>query len=241
LGYAWLAEALARKFLYWDGDEAFLNEARENARRALAVDPGCAPAHTSLGFCYHMLGLFVDAQREYRLAIQLDNDEWLAHRLLGALLSREGNFKGASPLLQRAIGLNPTYISSYDHLYQVLMRLDRYQEAIETADRGIAAARRRLEQVPDDQDARMHLALLLARMGLRDEAAAELARAHELGPKDGFTSFQTSAVHAVLGNPDDSLAALAAAQSRGYFIKSEQRNAEFDLLRGMTAFQELVR
>ncbi|HVS12026.1 MAG TPA: protein kinase [Planctomycetota bacterium] len=241
LGYAWLAEALGRKFLYWDGDEAFLNEARENARRALAVDPGCAPAHTSLGFCYHMLGLFVDAQREYRLAIQLDNDEWLAHRLLGALLSREGNFKGASPLLQRAIGLNPTYISSYDHLYQVLMRLDRYQEAIETADRGIAGARRRLEKVPDDQDARMHLALLLARMGLREEAAAELERAHELGPKDGFTSFQTSAVHAVLGNPDESLAALAAAQSRGYFIKSEQRNTEFDLLRGMTAFRELVK
>jgi hypothetical protein len=78
-------------------------------------------------------------------------------------------------------------------------------------------------------------------MGLREEAAAELERAHELGPKDGFTSFQTSAVHAVLGNPDESLAALAAAQGRGYFIKSEQRNTEFDLLRGMTAFQALVR
>jgi serine/threonine protein kinase/Flp pilus assembly protein TadD len=241
LGYAGLSEALVRKYLYWDGDESFLTEARENARRALAIDPDCAEAHTSLGFAYHITGLGVDAQREYRLSIQLNQQEWLAHRLLGALLTREGNFKAASPLLQRAIAVKPNYISSYDHLYNVLVRLDRYQEAIETADRGIAAGKKQIERVADDQDARVHLAMLLARMGLRDEALAEVARAHEIGPKDGFTSFQIASVHAVLGNPDEALSNLAAAQARGYYIKSEQRNSEFDLIRGLPAFQALVR
>jgi tetratricopeptide (TPR) repeat protein/tRNA A-37 threonylcarbamoyl transferase component Bud32 len=240
LGYAGLAEALVRKYLYWDGDQSFLVESRENARRALSIDVNCAEAHTSLGFGYHMTGLSVDAQREYRLAIQINQQEWLAHRLLGALLTREGNFKAASPLLQRAIAIRPTYISSYDHLYQVLVRLDRYQEAIETADRGIAAGRKQVQRVPDDQDSRLHLALLLARMGLRDESLAELARAHEIGPKDGFTSFQIASTHAVLGDPDEAIAALSNAQSRGYYIKSEQRNSEFDLLRGLPAFQALV-
>jgi hypothetical protein len=71
--------------------------------------------------------------------------------------------------------------------------------------------------------------MLLARMGLRDEAAAELERAHKFGPKDGFTSFHTACVHVVLGNPTDALEALSTAQVRGYCIRSEQRNSEFRL------------
>jgi tetratricopeptide (TPR) repeat protein/predicted Ser/Thr protein kinase len=240
LAHAGLAEALVRKYLYWDGDESFLAESREQARRALASDPSCGEAHTSLGFGYHLTGLWVDASREYRLAIQLNQNEWLAHRLLGALLAREGNFKAASPLLQRATALRPNYISTYDHLYNVLQRLDRYQEAIETADRGIAAGRKQVQRVPDDQDSRLHLAMLLARMGLRDEALAEVARAHEIGPKDAFTSFQIAQVHSVLGNPTEAIEALQIAQQRGYFIKTEQRNTEFDFLRGVPAFQKLL-
>lgn len=239
--YAGLAEALTRKYLYWDGDESFIDEARDNARRSLSIDANCAEAHTSLGFAYHLTGAAVDAQREYRLAIQLENNEWLAHRLLGAMLSREGNFKGASPMLQRAIAIKPNYISTYDHLYHVFQRLDRYQEAIETADRGIAMAKKQLAQVPDDQDARVHLATLLARMGLRDEAYAQLAKAKEYGPKDGFTSFHAAIVHAVLGEPQESLEALSNAQSRGYFIRIEERSPEFDILRGLPEFQELLK
>ncbi|HVS19489.1 MAG TPA: serine/threonine-protein kinase [Planctomycetota bacterium] len=240
LAYAGLSEALSRKFLYWDGDSAFLDEAREEARRALSVDPSCAEAHTALGFGYHLSGLLIDAQREYRLAIQLDSDEWLAHRLLGGLLGREGNFKAASPLLQRAIAIRPGYISSYDHLYKVLQRLDRYQEAIETADRGITAARKQLTRAADDQDTRVHLALLFARMGNRDDALAEVGRALEAGPKDGFTAFHVALVHAVLGNPEESLEFLTSAQERGYYIRTEQRSTEFDILRGLPQFQSLV-
>jgi tetratricopeptide (TPR) repeat protein len=240
IAYAGLSEALSRKFLYWDGDTAFLDEAREEARRALAVDPSCAEAHTALGFGYHLSGLVIDAQREYRLAIQLDSDEWLAHRLLGGLLGREGNFKAASPLLQRAIAIRPGYISTYDHLYKVLQRLDRYQEAIETADRGITAAKQQLARAADDQDTRVHLALLFARMGSRDDALNEVGRALETGPKDGFTAFHVALVHAVLGNPEESLEFLTTAQQRGYYIRTEQRSTEFDILRGLPQFQSLV-
>ena len=240
LAYAGLAEALTRKFLYWDGDESFIAEARENARKALGIDPDSAEAHTSLGFANHLTGHGIDAQREYRLAIQLKNDEWLAHRLLGSLLARGGNFKGASPLLQRAIALKPNYISTYDHLFYVLQRLDRYQEAIEIADRGIAEAKKQIQRVPNDQDSRLFLAMLQARMGLREEATSTLAEAREIGPKDGFTSFHTASVQAILGNPDQALSSLQNAQTRGFYIRLEQRNSEFDILRGMPKFQALV-
>jgi tetratricopeptide (TPR) repeat protein len=240
LAYAGLAESLTRKFLYWDGDEAFLSEAREAARRSLQVDSDCAEAHTSLGFAYHLTGHLVDAQREYRLAIQHDKEEWLAYRLLGALYSRQGNFIEAATFLQRARALKSSYISTYDHLYYVLGRLDRYDEALAIAERGISTAKKRLRAVPDDQDARVHLAVLQARMGLEEEALETLEQARELGPKDGFTSFHSAGVHAALGNPAESLECLKAAQARGYYVRLEQRNSEFDALRGLSEFKALM-
>jgi tetratricopeptide (TPR) repeat protein len=241
LAHAGLAEALVRKCLYFDGDEQFLAEAREHASRALAIDPECAEAHTSLGFAWHMSGHLADAQREYRLAMQLDNDEWLAHRLLGAVLARGGNFRDAAPLLRRAVALKPTHVGSYDHMYNVLQRLDRYEESLQIADQGIGAARAHLAEVPDNQEARLHMAMLLARLGQSDEARAEVARAREIAPKDGYTAYHAANVLALVGDLDEAVEQLAAAQARGYFIRSELgRNTDLDVLRGLPEFQQLV-
>ena len=241
LAHAGMAEALVRKFMYWDGDRSFLDEAFESARRALALDSRCAEAHTSLGFAFAMTGMPEDALREYRLAIQNDNDEWLAHRLMGALLARQGNYKAASALLRRAISLAPHQIGSYDHLYHVLLRLDRYEEGIEVADMGIEQARKFLKQAPDCQEARLHLALLLARMGARDEARLECERAVERFPRDGYTLFHVACVLALLGDRDAAVAALAEAQARGYYIQTEiYSNTDLDSLREMPAFRELL-
>ena len=241
LAHAGMSEALVRKYLYWDGDQTFIDEAIATGRHALALDSRCAEAHTSLGFAYSMTGRSSDAQREYRLAIQLDNNEWLAHRLLGAVLAREGNFKNASPLLRRAIIIKPTHIASYDHLYTVLTALDRYQEAIEIADEGISTANGLLESVDHNLEARVHLALLHARMGNADEAYKQLEEIRRVSPKDGYGLFHQACVYAVLQRPAESLQALTEAQSRGYYVESElQRNSDFDLLRGLPEFTKFT-
>jgi serine/threonine protein kinase/Flp pilus assembly protein TadD len=242
IAYAGLAEAMVRKYLYWDGDHTFIDEAHEFAARSLTLDATCAEAHTSLGFAYHLSGHTSDAQREYRLAIQANNKEWLAHRLLGAVLAREGNFKNAAPLLQRAIGLNPEHIDSYDHLFFVLQRLDRYEEALGIADKGIAAAKSHLDRVPDNQDARLHLAMLQARMGLEADAREQIEEARRRAPKDGYTAFHASCAYALLGEITLAMELLILAQDRGFYIKSELvRNTDLDVLRGLPEFEELAR
>ncbi len=241
IAHAGLAEAKIRKYLYWDGDSAFLEEGRQHAQRALALDSDCAEAHTSLGYAFHLSGHTADAQREYRLAIQLDNDEWLAHRLLGELLARDGNYQAAAPLLRRSIAIKPTHIGSFDVLFSVLQRLDRYEEALEVADRGIAEARKHLRDVRDNQEARLSMALLLARLGSSDEARGVVREARELRPKDGYTAFLASRVFAVLGDVEEAVEALSQAQARGFFIHGElARNADLDVLRGLPGFQVLA-
>ena len=208
---------------------------------ALSIDGTCAEAHTSLGFGHHMTGHDEDAIREYRLAIQHDNDEFMAHRLLGALLAREGNYKAAAPLLRRAIVLRPTHIGSYDHLYRVLRHLDRYEEALEVADQGIAIARDRVHKVASDQEARTHGAMLLARIGQKKQARLEVQRALETSPKDGYTLFHCSCVLAVLEDRDQALQLLKSARDRGFYVRSELvRNTDLDPLRGMAEFQAIA-
>ena len=239
--FAGLASALVRQFLYFDGESSYLEQARENAARAIAIDARCSSAHTALGFAHHLSGRIVDAEREYRLSIHLDHDEWLAHRLLGALLARAGNYKEAAPLLRRAINLRPTHIGSYDHLHDVLQRMNRYEEAIQIAESGIAAARAHLAQAPDNMEARLHLALLLARMGSHEEARAEALHAREAAPRDGYTAFHAACVLAIIGDLGESIELLKAAQSRGYFIESELgRNTDLDVLRGLPEFKALT-
>ena len=241
LAHAGMAEALVRKFLYWDGEVNFLQEARDSAQRALSFDPFSAEAHTSLGFANQMAGDTEEAQREYRLAIQIDHDEWLSHRLLGQLLARLGHHESASPLLSRAIALRPTHIGSFDDLYGVLCRLDRYTEAIEVADRGIAAAKKHLATQDDDQEARLHLALLLARMGLVDDARAVITGARKKAPKDAYTSFHAARVHALLGEIELALTLLSEAQERGFYLRPElTRNADLEILRGRREFAQFL-
>ncbi len=241
LAHAGMSEALVRKFMYWDGDRSFLDEAFEYGRRALELESNCAEAHSALGFAFAMTGSPEDALREYRMAIQLDKDEWLAHRLMGALLARQGNFKGSASLLRRSTALAPHQIGAYDHLYHVLLRLDRYEEGLEVADVGISQARKYLKQVSDCQEARLHMALLLARMGARDEARSECNAALELAPRDGYTLFHVACVLSLLDEIEPALEALVESQHRGYYVHSELfSNSDLDPLRDQPRFRELA-
>jgi len=240
LAYAGLAEALVRKYLYMEGKEEYLTEARVMAEKALALDKECAEAHTSLGYSYHVAGHLTEAAREYRIAIQEDGSEWLAHRMLGTIRAREDNFKSAAGILRQAISYKPSHIPSYDQLYTVLDRMNRFEEAYEIADDGIAAARAHLKKEPDHQEARLHLALLLARMSSRDEARKHVVRALEIAPKDAYTCLHAACVLALTGDYTEAIEQLTRARDRGYYLQVELRNnPDLEVLRDRPEFVEL--
>lgn len=242
--YSCLSEAMVRKFLMWDGDPAYLDEARDFADRALAIDAECAEAHTSLGFAYQHSGQPTDAQREYRIAIQIDPEEWMAHSYLGALLAREGNFLHAQAHLEKAIEIRPGHIGSSDNLYLVHMRLGATDSAISVAELGIESGLAQLIKFPDDQEARTHTALLFARLGRSEEAHELIADARERYPKDGFTNFRIACIYAALGETSDRAEAvheLKAARDRGYHVSGELLGAtDLEILRSLPGFDDIL-
>ncbi|MEL6906853.1 MAG: hypothetical protein AAFP22_15690, partial [Planctomycetota bacterium] len=146
-------------------------------------------------------------------------------------------------LLQRAIGLMPSHIATFDHLYNVLVRLDRYEEALEIADKGIASAHKRLKEAPDDMDARLHLAMLFARIGRGEDARTEVESALEAAPRDGFTCYHAACALALIADPDDlerAIELLLNARGRGYYLRGElTRNTDLDVLRSYPQFRDL--
>lgn len=239
--YSCLAEAMVRKFLMWDGDQTFLDEAREFANRSLGLDQECAEAHTSLGFAYQHSGEPTDAQREYRIAIQIDPKEWMAHSYLGALLARGGNFRYAQEHLEKAVELRPRYIGSSDNLYLVHMRLGATDPAITVAESGIQSGLEQLKLFPKDQEARTQTALLFARLGRGAQARELIDEAQKRYPKDGFTNFRIACIHAALGDPDEAVRNLIAARDRGYFVRGELLGStDLEILRGLPGFDDLL-
>ena len=234
--HAQLAEALVYKFLHYDGDEEHLIESRRSAARALELDARCALAHVALGFGYHLTGRAADAEREYRLALGIDQDEWFAHRLLGALQKNQGNFTAARSHLERAVNLNPHQIGAYDHLWLTLVRLDRREQADEVAVQGSDAAAARLAEVPTDLDAQP-TSRCCRRAGRATGPARRLGRGR---PRPDGLSPSAGLVAAVLGDEAEAVRHLQRALDRGYFVASEiAHNPQFDGLRGRADFQEL--
>ena len=105
----------------------------------------------------------------------------------------------------------------------------------------MANAKKHLNDVADDQEARLHMAMLLARMGLGDDARMVVVQARKRAPKDAYTSFHSACVHALLGEIELALTLLKESQERGFYLRPElARNSDLELLRGRREFAQLM-
>ncbi len=109
-----------------------LHRAIELERRALAIDPRLADAHTWLGAGLLSLGRIDEAIAEMREAVRIDPENGQAHQgLARAYWVGEGDFASAIPEFERAIALNPEAGYSYLQLSLILAwqgQLDRAEE-----------------------------------------------------------------------------------------------------------------
>jgi len=150
--------------------------------RAAELDPGssyvqsiralCLFEQALLGFARDPSGAFVEMLRAARRAVELDDDDWLAHALVGiGTLWTHLDYERATAEQRRALELNPSGSMAYQFLGCVLEFGGRPEEAIPNLE-----ATLRLD--PRYQSTALILSdLALCHFLLEDyEEAAELAR-----------------------------------------------------------------
>ncbi len=82
--------------------------ALEKLNRALALDEGYAPAHSTLAIVYEQIGDIEQAEKHHRRAVRLAPDDANAQNNFGAFLCKAGKYREAEPHFRKA-ARNPFY------------------------------------------------------------------------------------------------------------------------------------
>lgn len=153
---------------YWKSD-------RDLWEHAEAVTEKNAMAHNFLGIDLQKRGLAVEAEREFRKAVEFDPEEHRFHYNLATQLRDLGRYEEAIVECRLALALLPAAGRYHFMLADLFRDLDREDEAVAEYQEAI-----RLD--PGNTVPHTRLANLLANMGRRPEALAEYQTAIDLQP-----------------------------------------------------------
>jgi Flp pilus assembly protein TadD len=143
---------------------------------ALSVAGGAAII-LCFGLTRRQLGHWQDSESLYRHAIEVTENNYLAHNNLGIVLMEKGQTDEAISQYREAIQLEPGFVYAHNNLGRALDQKGQTDEAISQFQEAIRLA-------PDDADAHNKLGVALNEEGRNDEAISQFQEAIRLAPDD---------------------------------------------------------
>ena len=200
VAYAGLADTynVLAQYGYSAPPEA-MEKARGLAQKAISLDAGLAEGHVSLAAVTEAYDWnWVAAEKEYKLALELNPNLAEANLWYGMFLRDQGRIDEALPLLRRAAELTPVSEMTSVNLAHALMAKGNYASALDQAE--LAA-----QLNPNSVATQLLLSSIYRSLARKSEAETALLKAEELAEDNAH-----------------SLSVLARIYSRnGYSEKSE--------------------
>lgn len=189
---------LARAWIHLislEGRAGHPDEAEAAFKKAVALAPDQPGAYYNLGVLRLAAERYPEAWKAFEKTVQLDPGHAKALRNLGTLSEQEGQPDRAAGFLQRALAVMPEFRAARFQLGRVYANQERYAEAA-------AQFRQALEPVDSDTPLyRYTLAVTLARLNKRDQAAAEMRKAREEAMQFGLTDLVHAIDRALVASP----------------------------------------
>jgi len=266
--YAALGTVYSRfRILRMPSTEA-LPKAEELALKALGLDSTLAEAHAVLGgiqSSYYRN--WVEAEKEYKLALELDPNSSQVHNGYAHYLGVMGRFDEAIPLMKRAQQLNPSFLGLRVSGAQLFLQARRYEESIEQLQfvldlqpnlppaYAVLAKVYEAQGLYEEAATALHKSLVLE--GVSEEEVAGLLDAAALGAEaywrwrlDFFRErakreyvepLQFAIIYAYLGEKDEAFEWLEKAFEERADIRGLKVSPDFDPLRDDPRFHDLLR
>lgn len=153
-------------------DLRLVDEAEQEYRRALAINPYHADANNGLGYCLAETGRFGEALTFLERALAASPTHWEAHNNVGLVHARQGRFQPALESFERANELHPHSPAVLSNLGGALAELAGSRTGAAQREL-LEQAARRFEQAlaldPELADARANLARLRRMLGQQEE------------------------------------------------------------------------
>ena len=169
--------------------------AKAAAQKASVLDDSLAEAHTSLAAAYEYEWNWPEAEKEYRLAIEMNPNYATAHHWYGVYLSSLARFDEAEPQLKKALELDPLSLIINTGLGRMYCGARKYDDAIDQL-------KTTLEIEPNFAEAHFQLALAYEGKRKYEKAAASFQRAVELFP-DATMRGWVAREYAIAGKRDE--------------------------------------
>jgi adenylate cyclase len=211
--YAGLADAYSSLSSWYRAPREVMPKAEAAARRAIALDPNLAEAHSAMGYlqlAYHWNR--DESEKELRRAIALNPNYARALTNYGCLLISDGRYGEALAKLKHALDLEPRSAATSDLIAWDYLVSGHYDLAIDAGNHTLAIS-------PQMYSEYSTIGLAYLYKGDKKRALAFLKKAADLSPTTGPITFRVAGL-ASAGRREEARQTLQRliARSRGHYV-----------------------
>ncbi|MBU4492486.1 MAG: tetratricopeptide repeat protein [Euryarchaeota archaeon] len=179
-------------------------EALEELKTALRLNPGYIEVHNNLAVTYDKMGKREESLRQLHEALRLNPAYAEAHSNLGNLFAKSGRYEEATEELKQALRFNPGYAIAHNSLGHIYALQNKNQEAV-------IEFREALRLDPDYAPAHSNLGSIFAELGKYEEALKEFQEALRLDAESPEVYHGIGSVYYSLGSYERAAQALIRA------------------------------
>jgi serine/threonine protein kinase/Tfp pilus assembly protein PilF len=240
LAYAACANACAMYYSLFSRDAVWIERAREASGRAVALRWDLPETHLSQAWVLYAAGLYDEAVRMVKKAIERKHDCDGAYYLYCRALFAAGRYQEVMDLAEAAIESSGEDYNVYVPIRNCLGAMKKEQAKKKLNERFCLALERHLKQVPEDARARILLGGNYAELGRTDDALRELNLAVTLRANEASILYNAACVYCLLNRKDDAMDALRKAWEAGSKDAVwTRRDPDLAILHGDPEFERL--
>jgi non-specific serine/threonine protein kinase len=215
LAYAACANACAMYYSFFSRDEVWVERAREASGRAVALRWDLPETHISQAWVLYAAGLYDEAVRMVKKAIERKRDCDGAYYLLCRALFAAGRAQEVLDVSESAIEASGEDYNVYVPILNSLGAMEKETAKLNMTRRFSIALENHLKHVPEDARARILLGANYARLGREGDALRELNLAVTLRANEASILYNAACVYCGLNRKAEALDALRKAWEAG--------------------------
>jgi serine/threonine protein kinase/Tfp pilus assembly protein PilF len=240
LAYAACANACAMYYSFFSRDQVWVERAREASGRAVALRWDLPETHVSQAWVLYAAGLYDEAVRMVKKAIERKRDCDGAYYLLCRALFAADRNQEVADVAEAAIEVSGEDYNVYVPIVNALGTLGRLESKHSMTRRRTSALENHLKQVPEDARARILLGADYATLGREEDALRELNLAVTLRANEASILYNVACVFCLLKRKAEALDALRQAWEAGSKDSVwARRDPDLAILHGEPEFERM--
>jgi adenylate cyclase len=243
---AWALMGLAqanRRYGFWHGGAADLDDGLAAAERALALDPSIAEAHLPKAWQLAEQGRHDEANSELAVALELNPDSWEVNKEGARIYYRQRRLDDAARHLEKATQVMESDYHGLGMLFAYYNSQGNVEAIQRTAQRTVDQVEKVLLGDPDNGAALAFGAMALAALGDRERARDWIDRSLLVDPDNLQMRYNLAwGLNKIFGDPDAAIAMLqpVMAGASANIIRLAANDPNLDNLRAEPRFVEML-